>query len=171
MNDLGPLVAEDADTWGELRLQVTTYLTRQLPALDLVSSVRAIVLKGDEVLVVRDPTRQHILPGGRREAGEAVEQTLRREVLEETGWEIGSPQLIGVLHFHHLSARPTDYRYPYPDFWQLVYVAAAARHRPEARQVDDYELEAVWLPLAAVRQMPLARGEQALLTAALATAV
>ncbi len=168
MNDLGPIVAEDADTWGERRLQVLTYLIRQLPALDLVSSVRAIVLNGAEVLVMHNPTRQHILPGGRREAGEAVEQTLRREVLEETGWVIGAPRLIGLLHFHHLSARPAEYRYPYPDFWQLVYVAAPARHRPEAQQVDDYELEAAWLPLAAVQRLPLMRGEQALLTAALA---
>jgi ADP-ribose pyrophosphatase YjhB (NUDIX family) len=132
-----PPEAEDADTWGELRLRVRTYLTGALPPLELVSSVRAVVLVDAGVIVVRDPTRQHILPGGRREAGEALEQTLRREVLEETGWEIAAPRQLGVVHFHHLTPRPEGYRYPYPDFLHVVYAAAGVRHDPAARKADD----------------------------------
>jgi 8-oxo-dGTP pyrophosphatase MutT (NUDIX family) len=161
--------AVETDTWGALRLQVSTYLTRTLPAtLALVSSVRAIVLRGGEVLVARDPTRRHILPGGRREAGETVEQTLRREVREETGWEIGPGRLIGLLHFHHLTERPAEYRYPYPDFLHLVYAASGVRCDPAARVADDYELEAVMVPLDGAEALPLMRGERALLAAALA---
>ena len=146
-----------------------TYLLDTLPPLELVSSVRAVVLQDAGVVVVRDPTRQHILPGGRREANETLEQTLRREVLEETGWQIGPPRQIGVIHFHHLTPRPAAYRYPYPDFLHVVYVAEGLNCDPAARQADDYELEAVLRPVAEARHLPLWNGEQVLLAAALAT--
>lgn len=164
----GPPAAQAVEAWGDLRLQVTTYLTGQEPALDAVTSVRAIVLCGAEVVVVRDPTREHILPGGRREPGEALEQTLRREVLEETGWEIGPPRLLGVLHFHHLTARPAGYAYPYPDFLQLIYVAAGVRCRPEAQQAGGYEVGSELRPVEAVRGLALTASERVLLAAAVA---
>lgn len=162
-----PPDAEDEDTWGALRLRVHTYLTEQFPPLELVTSVRAVVLRGAEVLVVRDPTRQHVLPGGRREPAETLEQTLRREVLEETGWELGPPHLIGVIHFRHLTDRPPDYAYPYPDFLQLAYAVEAVRHVPLAQVSGDYELEARLCPLPEVEHLALRRGERVLLQAAL----
>ena len=39
------------------------------------------------------------LPGGKIEAGEIPADALRREVLEETGLQIGEPQLLGI-HTH-----------------------------------------------------------------------
>jgi len=133
MTDIGEIVAplalqaDEQAEWAPLRLRVRTYLTTTLPPLDLVSSVRALVIKGDQILVVRDPISVHILPGGRREAGETLMQTLQREVLEETGWTIRAAHLIGLAHFQHLTPKPDDYRYPYPDFLHLVYVATAHR--------------------------------------------
>src|ERR1044071_5320209 len=119
------LQADEQAEWPPSRLRVRTYQTTRLPPLDLVSSVRALVRQGDQILVVRDPVSVHILPGGRREPGETLMQTLEREVLEETGWTIQSPRLIGLAHFQHLTPRPEDYRYPYPDFLHLVYAAIA----------------------------------------------
>lgn len=144
---------------------MTTYLTNQLPALDLVTSVRAIVLSGTQVVVVRDPTRQHSLPGGRREPAESIVQTLRREVLEETGWVVGPVRVLGIKHFHHLTARPADYAYPYPDFLQLIYVATGEHRLPAAQQVDGYELAIELMPLEAVKTLALSASERVLLAA------
>src|SRR4051812_32517131 len=102
------LQADEQAEWPPLRLRVRTYLTSTLPPLDLVSSVRALVRQSDQILVVRDPVSVHILPGGRRESGETLMQTLEREVLEETGWSIREPRLIGLAHFQHLTPKHED---------------------------------------------------------------
>ena len=160
------LQADEQAEWPPVRLRVRTYLTTMLPPLDLVTSVRALVWQGDQVLVVRDPVSVHILPGGRREPGETLLQTLEREVLEETGWTIREPHLVGLAHFQHLTPQPANYRYPYPDFLHLIYVAAAERYDARQREVDGYELEAGFQPLAMVAALPISQGERALLRAA-----
>ena len=158
-------VADERQTWGDLRLQVRAYLTGQLPPLDWITSVRAIVRRAAEIVVVRDPERHHIFPGGRRETGESLEQTLRREILEETGWEIGSPRLLGLMHVHHLTAQPANYPYPYPDFVQLIFVADALHYQAVAKETDGYELSAELMPRETVRNLPLRSSELAFLSA------
>lgn len=95
----------------------------------MVTSVRAILTHADgtQVLFVRDPEREHILPGGRRKSGESLEVTLHREIQEETGWTIKSAGLHG-------------YKYPYPDFCQLIYVAQADEYDVGVKEVGGYEL-------------------------------
>lgn len=62
-------------------------------------AVRAIVIRNDQILVMK---RQkfgqlyHTLVGGGIDHGETPEQALRRELYEETGLEIASPQLVYV---------------------------------------------------------------------------
>lgn len=84
---LQPLTEEYA-TWGDgiIKLRIKSYLSDEEPPLELVSSVRAIVFQNDTILVTRNANGSHIVPGGRREAGGDLEKTVRRELLEETGW-------------------------------------------------------------------------------------
>jgi len=143
---------------GRLPLQVTSYLTDDLPPLDMITSVRALVFRDGEVLVVRDPDSIHILPGGRREAGETLLQTLRREVLEETGWHLENTiTQLGFLHLHSLNPA---YPLAQPDFLQMIYMAQAMSYDVGAREVNGYELWAQFRPLAEVQQLPLSSGEQ-----------
>src|SRR5207249_3646517 len=130
---------EEVTVWGggSLPLRETCYLGEEIPPLDYVTSVRGLVFQGEQILVVRDPHGSHILPGGRREEGETLEATLRREILEETGCTLGAIAMLGFLHFHHLSPRPADYRYPHPDFVQLIFRADASGVVPEAAVTGD----------------------------------
>lgn len=136
-------VAEEEVVWGRgsIRLRSVCYFGSEIPPLTYITSVRSIVIRGERVLVLRNPDETHIMPGGRREAGETLEQTMRREVLEETGWELQPVTVLGFIHFHHLTLKPPEHPYPYPDFLHLIYVSLATSERPEARIPDDYERE------------------------------
>jgi 8-oxo-dGTP pyrophosphatase MutT (NUDIX family) len=160
-------IAVETVLWagGAMPLRLTSYLISELPPVALVTSVRCVLLHGALVQVVRDPDSTHILPGGRCEPGESLDQTLRREVLEETGCTVGTATLIGLRHFRHLAPAPPNYRYHYPDFLQLVYAARVLAIDPAARELDGYEIEASFQPIAALP--PLARSEQLFLAAAL----
>jgi ADP-ribose pyrophosphatase YjhB (NUDIX family) len=162
------VAANEIDQWGDIRLEVKTYLTDAFPSFVWITSVRAIVRRQDTVLVVRDPDRLHLLPGGRRENDEALDETLRREILEETGWLVAHPRLLGIKHFHHLTPKPTNYAYPYPDFLHLIFVVEASKYRAAARQENGYERSAEWVPLQAIEQFALSPSERVLLGKALA---
>ena len=166
--DLEPLVTDSA-VWGNgrLPLTITYYLSSNLPPLAYVTSVRAVVFRAGEVLTVLDPSGEYYLaPGGRCETGESVEETLNREVLEETGWTVQNPALLSIIHFQHLSPKPDDYPHPHPDFLQLVYVAQADRFMPEAMVFDQYVVESKFWQLAAIRPLLKNPGQFALLAAA-----
>ncbi len=153
--------------WGGLPLEATYYLADKLPSLDYVTSVRAVVFNDGAVLVIRDGDGNYfVVPGGRREAGEAIEATLRREIVEETGWQIVRPAYLGFVHYHHLGPRPAGFTYLYPDFLQLIYVARAGRFTPQATINDEYVVASSFVPLQAARQLKMSRSQQVLLEAA-----
>lgn len=134
------------------------------PPPGLVTSVRALLTRGSEIMVVRDPAGRHILPGGRVDAGEKQLDALKRELLEETGWSVrATPPTIGLFHYHIHSQRPDKYPYPFPDFLQLIYRAQADQHFPGSMEVGGYELGAAFRPRSAVEGLSLSVGECALL--------
>lgn len=153
--------------WPIGKLRVRTYLTDDVPPVRYVSSARAVITDGDQVLIVEDPIRTHILPGGRLEAGESPEEALAREVLEETGWSLCSAKPIGILHYRLLGSLPDGWRRPYPDFLQIVYAGIPGSFRPELKEEDGYELDSKFIVIEEARRLPLRAGQQALLDAAL----
>lgn len=163
-------LAQEMTVWGVSPLRVVSYLLAPAdkpPPQALVTSVRAIVLRGDTVLTLRNRDTTHIVPGGQREGGEMAEATLRREVLEETGWTLDAPALLGFMHFRHLGPKPSGHPYLYPDFVQIVFLAEAAVYLPDALLPDEYELASDFRPVAEARPPALTPGEWLFLDEAL----
>lgn len=152
---------------GRLPFHVTHYLAAEPPPIEMIVSVRALVFRDDAILVGRNRHGVHIMPGGRREPGEKLEETLRREVLEETGWALDGLRQLGFARFHHLAPKLPDYPYSYPDFFWLIYVAEATALMPELLLDDGYELEARFYPLDEARLLEISAGERVYFEAAL----
>jgi 8-oxo-dGTP diphosphatase len=102
--------------------------------------VYAVLPRGDSVLltVQWDDGPDLQLPGGGIDPGEAARPALHREVLEETGWRIGTPRRIGA--FRRFVFMP-EY-----DLWAekicQVYVARPARRTGPPTEPGH---EAVWM--------------------------
>jgi 8-oxo-dGTP pyrophosphatase MutT (NUDIX family) len=106
-------------------------LASSLPPPEFTSSILGIVTRSDGVVLFINPekasgTIAHVLFGGRAEPGESPEETLRREVAEETGWQTEPTKIVGFRHFRHLGPpHPQLADRPYPEFVQPVYAAIA----------------------------------------------
>jgi 8-oxo-dGTP pyrophosphatase MutT (NUDIX family) len=159
--------AEETENWGGLPLRIRSYVIPQLPPLEAITSVRCVVLREDKVLAMENPDGWALLPGGRREAEETLLETLHRELLEESGWTIGEPTLLGFIHYQHLGEKPTNYTHPYPQFMQVVYTAKALVEYPERRIDDPFEQPARFIAVEQAQGLQLHARDRVFLEVAL----
>jgi ADP-ribose pyrophosphatase YjhB (NUDIX family) len=137
-------IGADELVFGTTALRRTAHAELALPPDDLILSVRCIVRVDDKFVVCTNVDgASHPWPGGRREAGESYAETARREVHEETGWliDVDSMQHLGWLHYEHL-APMTQPEYPWPDFFQIVFVATATNRAGDDSWTDTEGYEA-----------------------------
>ena len=136
------------------------------PAPDtLIATTLAYVFRDDELLLSLHPQRGWGLPGGHRELGETIEQTIIREVLEETQVVIKEPRTIGYISTEMIGQKPDNYHYPYPIRYAQVFVAESGKVLPFMAVADaidrqfvklgkldglqfQFEDELLWLPFA-----------------------
>jgi 8-oxo-dGTP diphosphatase len=100
-----------------------TVLSSHLPSQELVTTALVVAFAGDHLLMTNLRSRGWDIPGGHVEAGEHPEETVRREVYEETGATLGPLHLLGYQRLRLLGPPPIAYGYPYPDCYQAFYWA------------------------------------------------
>lgn len=123
-----------------------------------MSSARCIVTVGRNVLMYEDrhPSTD-VMPGGRCELGESWEQTVQREVHEETGWTIEPETLspLDFLHYRHLTPVPENHPFPHPDFFQVVMRGEGSGRPDNWVDVEGYVLRSWLLPVAEAIALPI----------------
>ena len=80
---------------------------------------------------------------------------------------IENPVQLGFMHLHHLTPKPPDYEFLYPDFLSFVFLCEAGTWARDARSIDDYEEEAVFRPATEVSESGLSVESRTFLAAAL----
>ena len=98
-------------------------LSPVLPAKELITTAFALAFSGDQLLLTNLVKRGWDIPGGHVETGERPEETVRREVAEETGAKLGQLHVLGYQRLRLLAPKPVEYKYPYPDCYQVFYWA------------------------------------------------
>ena len=105
-------------------------------------TVAAVVEHMGRYLLVEEHARGQVVlnqPGGHIESGEAPEEAVIREVLEETGCDVGCGELIGVYLWIHPQTRQ--------QFLRLAYVAEFLAC-DESRRLDHGIVDRRWLSRA-----------------------
>jgi ADP-ribose pyrophosphatase YjhB (NUDIX family) len=104
-------------------------------------STAAIVRRGDDILMIRDTAQgMLVLPGGHLRWTESVEAGLRREVREETGFEVEPTRLLEVVS----SSSGLSDRGIIRVLWEATLVGGSERSSAEGTvawvKLDDPEL-------------------------------
>lgn len=128
--------------WLGVPLEARTCLSRELPPRRLVGSVRALVLRAESVLLVNS-VPPILSVGGRCQAGETIEETLLREVAEESGWQVRPIGVIGFVHCRHLDEQRPDWGRPAPHFLDPIFATTALQFDVAARLQHEVATELV----------------------------
>lgn len=123
--------------------EYTLQLTLEPPPDDLVVNVRLIASVGEDVVVCQTEEGWRMLPGGSRERGESVEETARRELLEEAGCRVVD-DIIWFASFTVTNpGRPWRAWHPFPVTAWLVGAVAVERVGRPTNPADGERVVAV----------------------------
>lgn len=91
--------------WGGLDVLFST----DSPPDELITNIHVVCFVDDRIVLCRDARDFWLVPGGTREAGEAIADTVIRELREEAGATLTGP--LRWLGAHYATSdRPTPYR-------------------------------------------------------------
>lgn len=120
-----------------------------------IAGVAAVILRGDEVLLTRrrNPPGEGLwgLPGGVVELGETVREAVVREVREECGIEV---EPIRLLEVHDSIVRDEEGRIRF----HYILSEFLCRAVGGSLKPSTDALEAMWIPIDRLEELPMARG-------------
>ena len=113
---------------------------------------KAIIIENGSILLNRckgeDGDTYYDLPGGGQKQYESMEQTVVREVREETGYEVSVDRFVALAEEINISE---EYRKVYPEYTHRVLHIFTAKLTGEGRAIPtekDFGMEeSAWIPL------------------------
>jgi ADP-ribose pyrophosphatase YjhB (NUDIX family) len=122
--------------------------------LSIRVAAKAVIINAAEILLTRNlhPDDPHgeffLLPGGGQNHGEPLDDCLRREVWEETGYSIEVGDILWVRDYIAASHEFAAYE---PEVHQIevMFSCSVDRSRPptEPVEVDAWQLSVDWIPV------------------------
>lgn len=113
-------------------------------------SAKAVVVHDGRILLTRNRTPDdhrpdwHIFPGGGQHPGETLDQTLVREVREETGIEVEPIRLLWVREL--IAALRPEFPFdPADHAIEFMFEARFVADHGDAHEEDEYQQEVVWV--------------------------
>ncbi|MDG4656857.1 NUDIX domain-containing protein [Ectobacillus antri] len=120
------------------------------------NSAKAIIIKDNHLLVIqkRDTDGDfYLLIGGGQEFGETLHEAVQRECIEEAGIEVKPGDLLFVREyigkFHEHAAFDSHLHQMEFMFWCE---ALTEPNKQRASQLDEGQIDVVWLPLADIEK-------------------
>ena len=159
-----PSFGEWSEKWLGIPLENRACLSDELPPRQSIGSVRAVVLRGDEVLLVHSGV-PILSIGGRCEPGETLEEALLRECGEESGWLVSPLAVIGFVHHRHLDEQRPAWARPSPDFVDPIFAVNAIEY--DVRLLSPSELDCEFVPVGDVGRLGVGEIDRTFLREAL----
>lgn len=104
---------------------ITVAVGNVMPQYAKITAAIGFIFDDGKLLManIQKDNRGWDIPGGHVEKGEMPEETLIREVYEETGVVVQTPKNFGYIQYIINGDIPVDYPYPYPDTYIILYFA------------------------------------------------
>jgi len=99
--------------------------------------VRAAVIREDKILLIQEQADGcWAMPGGWADIGDLPAETIRREVLEESDYEVSVDKVIAVLDANHIN--PLEFYHAYKLIFQCSLVGGQPKTNHETLKVDFF---------------------------------
>ncbi|WP_297633596.1 NUDIX domain-containing protein [uncultured Clostridium sp.] len=104
--------------------------------VNLREAIRAVIIKGDKLLMIKTNRGDIKFPGGGKEKGESDEETLIREVREEAGYDVERIiEKMGTVTEQHFD------KYEKEKIFKMVstYYLCEVKEEKKLQKLDEYE--------------------------------